>query len=105
GAAVDEDGAGRGVVDAWDQVDERRFAGTGGADDGEAGAGGDAQVDVLENGDAVVSEIEIAEFDFAEDVAGRHAGGLRQVRLVGDLGLLGKDFVDTRHGRGSALED
>ncbi len=47
GAAVDEDGAGRGVVDARDQVDERRFAGAGGADDGQAGAGRDAQVDVF----------------------------------------------------------
>src|SRR5271157_1666829 len=37
GAAVDEDRAGLSVVDARDQVDKRRFAGAGGADDGEAG--------------------------------------------------------------------
>src|SRR5450759_2779022 len=74
GAAVDEDGAGRGVVDAWAEVDERRFTGAGGADDSEAGAGGDAQVDVLENGDAVVGEVEIAELDFATESGDRVIG-------------------------------
>ncbi len=50
GLAVDEDGAGGGVVQAGDEVDEGGFAGAGGAYDGEAGAGGDAEVDVVEDG-------------------------------------------------------
>ena len=70
GAAVDEDGAGLGVVDARDQVDQRRFAGAGGPDDGEAGAGRDAQVDVLKNRDAVVGEVEIAEFESRRELIG-----------------------------------
>ena len=49
GLTVDEDGSGSGVVEARDQADERGFAGAGGADDGEAGASGDAQVDVVED--------------------------------------------------------
>ena len=68
GASVDEDGAGRGVVNARDEADERRFSGAGGADDSEAGAGGDAQVDVFKNGCAVVGEVEIAEFDVAREI-------------------------------------
>jgi hypothetical protein len=68
GAAVDEDGAGRGVVDARNKVDKRRLAGAGGADDGQTGAGGNAQVDVLKNRSAVVGEVEIAEFDFTNKI-------------------------------------
>ena len=68
GAAIDEDGAGSGIVDARDEADEGGLAGAGGADDGEAGAGGNAEVDVVENGDAVVGEVEVAEFDFADEI-------------------------------------
>src|SRR6266403_990978 len=49
GASVDENGAGLGVIDAWDQIDERCLAGASRADYGEAGACGDAEVNLLEN--------------------------------------------------------
>ncbi len=66
GAVVDEDGAGVGVLEAGDEVDEGGFAGAGGAYDGEAAAGGDAEVDVVEDGGTVgVGEGQVAEFDFA----------------------------------------
>src|SRR5208282_5976726 len=68
GATVDENGARLGVVDAWNKVDERRFPGAGGPDNGKAGAGRNAQVDVLKNRRAVVSEVKIAEFDFAKQI-------------------------------------
>ena len=50
-------GAGGGVVDARDEADEGGFAGTGGTDDGEAGAGGDGEVDVVEDRDFVIAEV------------------------------------------------
>ena len=49
GLAVDQDRAGRCVVQAGNEGDQRRFAGAGGADDGEAGAGGDVEVDVVQD--------------------------------------------------------
>ena len=57
GTAVDQDCAGGGVVDARDQVDQRGFAGAGGADYGEAAAGGDAEVDVFQNLGVLVGEV------------------------------------------------
>ena len=88
GVAVDEDGAGLGVVDPRDQIDERRFAGAGGADDGQAGAGGNAQVDVFEDGGAVIGEVEIAEFDFALELVESRASspgrdGRNALRSIG----------------------
>ena len=68
GVAVDKNGPGRGVVNARDQADERGLSRAGGAHDGEAGAGGNAQVDVLKNRCAVVREVEIAEFDFTKKI-------------------------------------
>ncbi len=72
GLAVDEDGAGGGVEQAWDEVDQGGFAGAGGAYDGEAGAGGDFEVDVLEDVGAFgVGEGEVAEGDCAGDLVRR----------------------------------
>ena len=68
GASVDQDSAGLGVVDARDEVDQRCLAGAGRADDGKAGAGGDAETNVFENGCAVVGEVKTAEFDFAREI-------------------------------------
>ena len=68
GVAVDEDSSGRSVINARDEVDERRFAGAGRANDGEARSGGDAQVNVLKNRGAVVGKVEIAEFDLALEI-------------------------------------
>ena len=57
---------GCGVVEARDEVDEGGFAGTCGAYDGEAAAGGDVEVDVVQDrGSVGVGEGEIAELDFA----------------------------------------
>ncbi len=72
GLAVDEDGAGGGVVEAGDEGDEGGFAGAGGADDGEGGAGGDVEVDVVEDLGAAggVGEGEVAEVDVAGEVGG-----------------------------------
>ena len=49
GAVVQEDGVGWGVVEAWDEGDEGGFAGAGGAYDGEGGAGGDVEGDVVKD--------------------------------------------------------
>jgi len=46
--------------------DERGFAGAGGADDGERGAGGDVEGDVVEDfGAGGVGEVEMVEGDVA----------------------------------------
>lgn len=50
GFSVDEDGTGSGIVKAGDEANEGGFARAGRAYDGEAGAGGDAEVDVFEDG-------------------------------------------------------
>ena len=50
GFAVDEDGAGDGVLQAGDEVYQCGFAGAGRAYDGETAARGDAQIDVVEDG-------------------------------------------------------
>ena len=91
---------GGGVVEAGDETDEGGFAGAGGAYDGEAGAGGDAEVDVVEDGWSVrVGEGEVAELDVAGN--GSVGGG----GIVGDGGLLLEEFVDADDGGGSALEE
>ena len=48
--SVDEDRAGSGIVEAGDEANEGGFAGAGRANDSKAGAGGDAEVDVFEDG-------------------------------------------------------
>ena len=47
-AAVNENGAARRIVDPGYKADERAFAGARRTDDGEAGAGGDGQRDIVE---------------------------------------------------------
>ena len=49
GAAVDQNHSRLGVVDARDQADQSGLAGAGGPDDGQAAAGGNAQVHVVQN--------------------------------------------------------
>ena len=91
---------GRGVVETGDEADQRGFSGAGGAYDREAGAGGDVQVDVVQDcGRVGVGEGEIAELDVARD--GRVGGG----GSVGDGGLLLEEFVDADDGGGAALEE
>src|SRR6266550_1142486 len=63
--SIDQDGARFGVINTSDQADQRGLSGTGWANDRQAGAGRNPQVDVVENGNAVVTEVEIAEFDFS----------------------------------------
>ncbi len=65
GASIDEDGSGRGVIDARDQADKRGLTGAGRSDDSQAGAGRDAQVDVVQNSSAVIGEVQIAKFNLA----------------------------------------
>src|SRR5208282_3811324 len=57
GASIDKDGAGLGIVDTWNQIDQRCLAGAGGANDGQAGSGGDAEIYILENRVSIVGEV------------------------------------------------
>ena len=96
GAVVDEDGAGDGVLKAGDEVNEGGFAGAGGAYDGEAAAGGDAEVDVVKDDRTVgVGEGQVAKFDFACDGVCR-GGGWKYRDLSTSLHF-GRD--DVRRGR------
>src|SRR5205823_2084841 len=62
GLAVDENSSRRGVVEAGNERDKCGFSGAGGAYDSETGAGGDAEVDVVEDGWGVwIREGEVAE--------------------------------------------
>src|ERR1700682_148829 len=103
---VNPDGAGRGIVDAGDKTHQRGLARTGRTDDGQAAALGDAQINIMENGDAIVGKVQSPKFDLSPNRcgAGAPARGLC-FRAILDLGLLHQDFVDPAHGRGAALEN
>src|SRR6476661_5756338 len=58
--ALDKNAAGGGLVDAADQIEERRFAAPAGACDREKLPGVDLKTDVIEGGDCVVVEREFA---------------------------------------------
>src|SRR5215470_20105880 len=106
GSAVDQHGARSGVVNARDQVHERCLARAGRANDRQARSGWNAQVDVGENGDAVVGEVEIAEFDFTGNLAAsfelrassnrfaRSSWPVARSWFICDLRLLGQDLID-----------
>ena len=71
--AVDQQRALGRFVEPGDQVDQRGFARAGGADDGQAGAGGNVERDAAQNRRLAVAEIQIAELDLAaEDSIGRN---------------------------------
>ena len=53
GASVDQHRSGRGVEDARDEDDQGGFAGAGGADDGQAAARGNLQIDIVQDRRAV----------------------------------------------------
>src|ERR1700750_2647815 len=94
---VDQDFAWLCVVEAGDETDQGGFAGAGRTYDGEAGAGGDAEVDVLEDGWTVgIGEVEVAELDVSGD-GGCYSGG-----FVGDVGLLLEGPVEGGGGSGLA---
>ena len=66
--SVELDGAGGGVVETGDEVREGGFAGAAGADEGNAFAGLDGDVDIGEDGGlGFVAEVDVLEFDFAAD--------------------------------------
>ena len=97
--AVDQYHSGFRVVDARNQVDQRRLARAGRADDREAAAGGHAQVHVVQDLLAFIAEVEPAEFDLALNLA------VLRARSICDLRLLLHDFVDADQRRRAALED
>ena len=79
---IDLDRAGRGVVEARDQVDQRRLAAAGAADDRGRLAGTGAERDVPKDGflGAGIAELEAAEDDLA--AAGRIARADRLLRIA-----------------------
>src|SRR5579864_2251697 len=91
------------VEDAWNQAHQRSFSRAGGANDRQAGAGGNIEIDVLENGDAAVAEVQMAEFQVAGDRAccGEIGGNV----IIRDIRARRQDFLDTSHGRGAALKN
>ena len=97
--AVDFDAAVRQLVEAHQQIDHRRLARAGGADDGDLLAGGDVGGEVLD--DDLIRGIRVAEADVLEiDRAADRAGQLRLCLLVRQL-LARKEVEDAvRGGRG-----
>ena len=103
GESIDQNRAGRGVVDARDEADESRLARTGRADYGETGACGHAQIQVVQNLLAIVGKVEAAELDLAGDLSVVLV--ILRAGSILNLGLLAHDLVDADEGSGSALED
>ena len=62
--SIHEDRSFRGVKQAGNQRRQRRFSGPGCAHNGNGPAGGNMQVNVFENREAVVGECEVTELDF-----------------------------------------
>ena len=67
GTAVDEYLTFGSVVEPRDEADERGFAAAGLADEGDGLARFDRQIDIVQNGFAVVGKIQVAKFDLALD--------------------------------------
>ena len=99
GAAVDQNRSRFRVVDARDQAYERGLARSRGTDNCQTAACGHAQVQVVQNRLAFITEVQPAEFDLAGNLA------ILRARSVLDLGLLLHDFIDSNQRRGAALED
>src|ERR1019366_10343182 len=74
-------------------------------DNGETAAGGNAEIDVVENRHAVVGEVQATKFNLALDHSWQGAPVRNRFRGVLDLRLLNQEFIDASHGSGAALED
>ena len=61
---------GVGIVNPRNQADQRGLARPGRADDGQAAARGNSQIDVVQNGHAVVGEVQPAKLDLPSDLCG-----------------------------------
>ncbi len=85
-APVDEQLAGRGLIEAADEVCQRRFPGAGFAYDGDVGAEGDVQIEVLEDGllPVGVAEGHVLKADIAADGLPVLLFGLEAVAVAGD---------------------
>ena len=98
-AAVEQDAAGGRVVEPRQQVEERRLAGAGAADEGDAAAGLDDERDALEGGVAVgVDEGDVLEADLPEhavDPLGAVADGVLDVEQREDAIERGAPLLDT----------
>ena len=92
--SVELDGAVGGVVETGDEVGEGGFAGAAGADEGNAFAGLDGDVDIGEDGGlGLVAEVDVLEFDFAAD-GWEAAGGV----WFGDVVIAVKDVFEAVEG-------
>ena len=102
-AAVDEERSFGSFIQAGDQADQGGLSAACGADDGEAGAGGNVERDVVEDRCVAVAEVEVAELDLAvQDGIGGN-GGIGGAVVDGRLGL--EQLVDALYRGGAALED
>ena len=97
--AVDGDAARADVVDARDEVDERRLAGAGGADDGERRAGRHVERDVVQDGTVEVAEAHALEARWLPRTSRQRL----HARRVGDGGLAGQHLLDALHRRRGLL--
>ena len=88
--AVDRDRAGAGVVEAGEELRDRRLAGSRVADERDGRPGGDVEVEVVEHvGEVAVPEAHVIEPDVTVDTR-KH----RALRAVDDLRLLVEHVVD-----------
>ena len=91
--AVDQDGAGVGVVEAEQQARDGGLARAGRADHGHGLAGRNAEADALQDRPAlVVAETHVAEFDF-----GAGHGQIARAGPVGDLAILVQQLEHALH--------
>ena len=81
-AAVDQNHAGFGVIDAGNQIDQRGLARTCRPDDGEAASCGNAQVHVVQHLLAFIAEVQLRGIRSHLDVAVLRAGSILNLGLL-----------------------
>src|SRR5437868_2585674 len=100
--AINQHASGCSVVNPGDEVDQSCLTGTGGTDHGQAASGWYAQIDIVQHRLAIVSKVEMTEFDVAAHIADFQGADFGAIL---DFRLFDQDLVDPGHGSGSALKD
>src|SRR5229473_6630539 len=101
--AIDPHASWHSIVNARDQAYQSGLSGTSRADDGQAAARRDAQIDIVQYRHTVIGEVQPAELDLAFYLWG--AARRLHFRAILDFRLLHQDFVDASHGRRSPLKN
>src|SRR6185437_3311115 len=101
-AAIEQHGPMRRIINARDQADQSSFSRARWAHNRQAGSSRNFQVDILQHGCAVISEVEVAELQIAADALDRFA---RYCLTISNVRLCRQDLIDASHGSSTALKN